>query len=265
MNLGNSPELATSNSRVSTTEQASKQNLKYYDVWKRAVYRMKVHKAIHCINEEILLYGTSNNFLDLDQNFKPNLEEIMRIKVNKLEAFRTLHEDDEMKLPWYIIDPESNFSRFWSLVMSILLFYTAIFMPVRVAFFETVYFDSWTILELCIDALFLIDVGINCFLSFEHKDATLEITWKGIILNYLKSWFLIDIIACIPFSLIEYSQNPDENSHSNKYNQLARLARLPRLYKLLRIFRIAKAINKCRKSKIFEKVQDFLHMNSSKT
>jgi hypothetical protein len=252
--------LTTQNSEINETLRP---HYKYQHYWKRAVFRMKVHNAINWVNDEILQYGTSNAFVDINQNFKHNLDDIVWRKENKQEGFRTIHRDTEAKLPWYVISPDSSFSKYWSLVMSALLVYTAIIMPVRVAFYETVFFDAWTILDLCVDGLFLVDVGVNCFQTYENKEGVMETKLKQILKNYLTGWFCVDIIACFPFSLIEYGQNPNPNNTSGKYNQLVRLARVPRLYKLLRIFRIAKALKHYRNGEVFERIQDFLRMNSS--
>jgi hypothetical protein len=235
---------------------------RYQHIWRQAVYRIKMQKALRWVNDEILKYGTSTPLSDHNHIYKLNLDELMWRKIHKLEDFRSTYEV-HTQMPWYVLNPESCFCRGWSLVMSLLLVYTAILMPVRVAFFETVYFDSWTILELCVDALFLVDVVINCFLSYSHKDGAMETSLKQVFCSYLRSWFILDIVACVPFSLIEYGQNPDDsNNHSHKYSQLVRLGRLPRLYKLLRVFRIVKALKRYSSSKYFEIVQDFLHMNS---
>jgi hypothetical protein len=256
MSLTNQSEEAIPYNQLSTTPYH------YQHVWRRAVYRIKMQKAMHWVSDEILKYGTSTPFIDQNHNYKLNLEELMWKKIHKLEGFRSTANQAGIRMPWYVLNPESSFCRGWNFVMSLLLVYTAILMPVRVAFFETVYFDSWTILELCVDALFLVDVVINCFLSYNGKDGAMETSLKKVFCTYLRSWFIVDIVACVPFSLIEYGQNPDDTSHGHKYNQLVRLARLPRLYKLLRVFRVVKALKRYSNSRYFELVQDFLHMNS---
>jgi hypothetical protein len=67
---------------------------------------------------------------------------------------------------------------------------------------------------------------------------------------------IIDIIACIPFSLIENALSEDANDE-NRYNTAIRLARLPRLYKLLRLSRVVKMFKTYGNSDLMEKIRDF--------
>lgn len=62
---------------------------------------------------------------------------------------------------------------------------------------------------------------------------------KLIAFNYLKGWFIFDIIAILPVS---YFFNDDGG-----VNDLARVARLPRLYKLVKVLRIVKQGDKIKK------------------
>mmetsp|Transcript_13150 Transcript_13150/g.15221 ORF Transcript_13150/g.15221 Transcript_13150/m.15221 type:complete len:104 (+) Transcript_13150:963-1274(+) len=58
-----------------------------------------------------------------------------------------------------------------------------------------------------------------------------------IVLKYLKCWMILDLLACIPFQMIEMFMG---SNMGGDYSKLLRLARLPRLYKLVRIFRVFK-------------------------
>jgi len=54
-------------------------------------------------------------------------------------------------------------------------------------------------MEDVINFIFIVDVAV-CFLSaFYDEDNVLIKDRKTIALVYLKSWFLIDLVACIPF------------------------------------------------------------------
>jgi hypothetical protein len=67
---------------------------------------------------------------------------------------------------------------------------------------------------------------------------------KIIAITYLKGWFTIDLIACIPFNLL---MGP---SHYNLMNSIARVGRLFRVLKLarfLRLFQVFKDRNRLMK------------------
>lgn len=55
---------------------------------------------------------------------------------------------------------------------------------------------------------------------------------KLIALNYIRGFFIIDLVTTFPVYLIEGA-----SSSSNSFNML-RLARLPRVYKLAKVLRI---------------------------
>jgi potassium voltage-gated channel Eag-related subfamily H member 8 len=102
---------------------------------------------------------------------------------------------------------------------------TSIITPYRIAFTEDETL-GWTIFDLFVDSIFLIDLVATFFTAYYNNEDDLITDRKQIALNYFKSWFFIDFIAIFPVSYIVTSSN---------YNSLARLARLPRLYRLLKM------------------------------
>lgn len=81
--------------------------------------------------------------------------------------------------------------------MMILLVHTATVQPFELAFYNSdeINFN----LEVVIEALFLLDI-LHIFMSaYVDRDRKLETRLKVIAINYIKSWFFLDLIACIPF------------------------------------------------------------------
>jgi hypothetical protein len=241
-------------------------NYKYLDVWRRATFRIKVRKVLSWLNDEIIKYGTSSDFVDQTGKFKLNVDEILWKKQNKQENFRLITDTTSEVLPWNLIHPDSKFIKTWSIVLSLILLYTATIMPVRVAFYDVIFFDAWTIVDLMMDSMFAFDILVNCFVAYERRDGTLEKSPTKVFTRYARSWLAFDIVACLPFSFIEFGNDASETSSSSvgRYNNLIRLLRVPRLYKLLRILRIAKAFKNYRDKTFFTQIQDYLSLNSSK-
>ena len=75
-------------------------------------------------------------------------------------------------------------------------------MPYQLAYLDTEDI-SWLIIDLTIDVLFFIDVIINLMSSYTTDEGELEYSHKKVVKQYFKTWFLLDIIACIPTALIE--------------------------------------------------------------
>ena len=95
--------------------------------------------------------------------------------------------------------PESNFKRFWNIIIILLLIYTASFVPVKTAFFDD---DPHGLAEFeqVLDALFMLDLIIQFFSAYQDPSTGfIEVRPKMIAKNYISSWFLIDATACIPF------------------------------------------------------------------
>lgn len=77
--------------------------------------------------------------------------------------------------------------------------YTASFVPVKTAFFDD---DPPGLFEfeLFLDSLFIIDLFVNFLSAYEDPmTGFIEVRAIKIARNYITSWFLLDVTACIPF------------------------------------------------------------------
>ena len=96
-----------------------------------------------------------------------------------------------------LIMPESKFKKIWNIIITILLIYTAIFVPYRTAFVDGTSMEM-IIFDTMLDSLFVADVFINFFSAFERKDKTIEMRHAYIVVEYIKTWFFLDVMSCIP-------------------------------------------------------------------
>jgi len=141
--------------------------------------------------------------------------------------------------------PDSRFKIFWNLVTIVLLIYTAIFVPYSVAFSES---EEKSMAQTVIDILFTIDIFINFLSGYEDiAEGKVVTDLKLIARTYVCSWFIPDVMACIPFGLFTPKGGSAERANSSK---LIRLSRLPRLYRLIRILRMMKMIKILKNSEI---------------
>mmetsp|Transcript_34187 Transcript_34187/g.6166 ORF Transcript_34187/g.6166 Transcript_34187/m.6166 type:complete len:108 (+) Transcript_34187:406-729(+) len=103
----------------------------------------------------------------------------------------------------------SNLSKtIWDFIIVLLLVYTATVMPFKFAFIDD---DSdWLIAEIMIDVLFLTDVVLTFFSAYYDDSGNIITDRKKIAINYFKTWFFIDIVACIPFDLITMNNSEEE-------------------------------------------------------
>lgn len=141
------------------------------ELWKRAYIKAKagarILRFVNDLARRIYLYGVSKK-----------LEEIIK----------------EEKVSPYVILPQSRFRTYWNYVNILLLFYTATYMPYVISFIDNSS-NTQTILNWIIDALFFTDIIVNFFSAIEESDGSLTHRFKDIAIKYLKSWFLLDLIA----------------------------------------------------------------------
>ena len=94
--------------------------------------------------------------------------------------------------------PDSQIISVWNIIMMLLLLYTATYVPYKTAFVE----DSPTYvnnIEFAIDSLFFIDIVMNFISAYETADKNVEFRLFYICFMYLRTWFMFDVVSCIPF------------------------------------------------------------------
>ena len=81
-----------------------------------------------------------------------------------------------------------------------LFIYTTLFLPFKLAFFneEGLFL---IILDFIVNALFFVDILVTCFTVYNQNGEIID-DLLTIILNYLKSWFVIDLISIFPFDYV---------------------------------------------------------------
>lgn len=146
--------------------------------------------------------------------------------------------------PWYVLLPRSQFRLTWDFCMAWLLCFLAFYIPFRVCFYweEAVESKSVFILESTFDAIFALDIIFNFFTAYVDPETSTIVTQPKLIAKkYLKGFFLVDLLATIPFGyILTYSPV----AIVNKFGKLGRLpklikfARATRFLKLLRIYRL---------------------------
>lgn len=239
-------------------------NPKAKALWSRAMFKLKVRRVIRTLKDEILVYGTSTQLTDGNNQYRHNVDQLIELKRTHQDAFRRYDTAGtyEVKQLHGLLHPNSPFKLIWNPILSLTLLYTATIMPYRIGFSDDVYWDVYTVVDLVVDGIFGVDIIVTFLSARVRPDGTLEKNRWVIARKYIKGWFFIDLLAFFPFDLISFSMGEKSENSSNNYNNLARLLRLPRLYKLLRIFRIIKALRAYGNSGLVEKMQDLLQLNS---
>ncbi|XP_033641645.1 potassium voltage-gated channel unc-103-like [Asterias rubens] len=159
------------------------------------------------------------------------------------------------KLHNYTILHYSPFKAVWDWFVLLLVVYTAIFTPYAAAFLlndderraklnkeaetrageglKSSYSEPLVVLDLIVDVMFIVDIFINFRTTFidDVKGEVVSDPPK-IAKHYLKGWFVIDVLAAIPFDLILFVVANDE-----KTTTTMGLLKSARLLRLLRVAR----------------------------
>ena len=93
------------------------------------------------------------------------------------------------------------------------------------------------LIDLICQAIFAFDILFNMITSFEKEDHTIERNLKVVVFDYVKSWFLVDLVAFIPFQYFT-------SENSSAVSRLIKLIKLQRLVRLAKLGPIIKSLNK---------------------
>ena len=115
-----------------------------------------------------------------------------------------------------------------------LLLFVAVILPYRMAFYEDDPSVGWVSVWLIINVFFVVDLIITFFTTYTDSDNQEVTSHKRIAIRYLKGWFIVDIISCLPFDVMISGQS--------SFNILPRILRVSRIYKLIRLLRILKIL-----------------------
>lgn len=115
----------------------------------------------------------------------------------------------------------SPFKAVWDWIVLLLVIYTAIFTPYVAAFLlneERLDNDGpIVIIDLIVDVMFIIDILINFRTTYVNSNDEVVSHPGKIAVHYLRGWFVIDMVAAIPFDLLLVGKNSDEVSASLVY------------------------------------------------
>lgn len=135
----------------------------------------------------------------------------------------------------YLLNPHSDFLKYWDVLAALLLLYTALITPFEVAFLDSSR-DALFYFNRFVDLCFFMDLCFQFFLPYREPDGTWIVEQNKIALNYSTSWFPLDLISTIPFDVLT-DDSVTGGSDALANMQIIRLIRILRLIKLLRVMR----------------------------
>ncbi|XP_056599168.1 potassium voltage-gated channel subfamily H member 2a [Triplophysa dalaica] len=139
----------------------------------------------------------------------------------------------------------SPFKAVWDWVILLLVIYTAIFTPYSAAFLlsdeEEAAMQSCgyscsplNVVDLIVDIMFVVDIVINFRTTYVNSNDEVVSQPGRIAVQYFKGWFLIDMVAAIPFDLLIYRSGEETTT----------LIGLLKTARLLRLVRVARKLDR---------------------
>ncbi|CAD7926528.1 unnamed protein product [Amoebophrya sp. A120] len=205
-------------------------------------------------------FGKSGTFPD---DRVAELEALTTETVNHLwnQPWRKVSGKDSWFWDYFpVFHTENVYRTAWSLFFVLPLMYIATVFPYRLAFVEmrlpTVWpneidangneiltdgsadpvSEAWKIFDYVIDGLFWLDLLLQFTFAYENHKGELVSHPREIFCAYLKTWFAIDFLACLP--PIVWEGLAGEASGTNKLGRISRLYRVSKIFKLTRLVKI---------------------------
>ncbi|KAL9919167.1 potassium voltage-gated channel seizure isoform 1-T4 [Glossina fuscipes fuscipes] len=185
----------------------------------------------------------------LEIKFPDPVETVLSLGANVLPEQKNMSAKTHR---WTILH-YSPFKAVWDWIILILVMYTAIFTPYVAAFLlgeqdyqrrtnKYINSDPIVVVDLIVDVTFIVDILINFRTTFVNGQDEVVSHPGRIAVHYLSGWFLIDLVAAIPFDLLLVGSDTDELGLDNE--ETTTLIGLLKTARLLRLVRVARKIDR---------------------
>ena len=185
--------------------------------FKRSVIGFNKIKEINSNGKTFLMEDNEENESS-DSLFNENeIEKEQEQNINK-EKYRILQrvvklydslDEEDLAYNDYYIDPDNKFIIIFDILLVIFTIYNLIYIP----FFlgkndiycrQGKFFHFTILIDIITDILYIIDIIIPFFLAYYNHDDVLQTELNDIRKHYLQTYFLIDLLAAIPFNTLFY-------------------------------------------------------------
>ncbi|XP_035477169.2 potassium voltage-gated channel subfamily H member 8 isoform X2 [Scophthalmus maximus] len=129
----------------------------------------------------------------------------------------------------FILLHYSTFKAGWDWLILLATFYVAVTVPYNVCFIgdDDEMTRSTTVSDIAVEILFIIDIVFNFRTTYVSKSGQVIFDARQICIHYLTTWFIIDLVAALPFDLLyAFKVSVVSVVHLLKTVRLLRLLRL---------------------------------------
>lgn len=187
---------------------------------------------------------------------------LTQLQAIRREVFMRTASEDEVKLSWGVLHPESSFRLTWDLLLIACVLEQAIVVPYVISFNATMS-QGMATFDSLIMIFFMLDVGnfhtvITFNTAFFAKGTLISARIK-IAKNYFRMWFWLDVLASFPYSWLSGDGISSSRSEGNDLAAASNFLIYVRLLKFLRVLRLLRLI---KLKNLLMKIEDFIASNS---
>ncbi|XP_060794815.1 potassium voltage-gated channel subfamily H member 6 [Neoarius graeffei] len=176
---------------------------------------------------------------ELQQNITEKVTQTLSLGTNVFPEYQPQTPDVHK---WIMLHSSPS-KAVWDWVVLLLVLYTAIFTPYSAAFLLNELAENQqhvcgytcnplNIVDAVVDLLFMVDIVISFRTTYISHNDEVVTQPKRIAIHYIKGWFLIDMVAALPFDLLIFKSGSDETT-----TILIGLLKTARLLRLVRVAR----------------------------
>jgi len=150
---------------------------------------------------------------------------------------------------WYLWNHTSKSRMSWDVVMMFLLLYIFLSLPLTFAWPQS---DELRIVDLCLDWIFLADVMVNFFTTYEGRRRRTVTDIQQIACRYLKTWFMIDILSSLPLEMLTNGLFPRL--------QPLKVLKFGKVAKALKVIKLGKVVKIMSSSGAFQNAEEAIYV-----
>ena len=200
----------------------------YYEVWQRVKHKIivsiRIQKLLNASQKISAMSSISSKVCDEE------LRSYLNSKLIRLGGEVPVVSGHSR----FVIGPGTKLASAWNILISFVLIYAAFVTPYLFSFENVTTADLLFRVDMLIDVLFLIDLVMNFNLGYYNSEGHIITNRAFIAKRYCKGWFLLDCVASIPFSIIEFCSVGNTDVLISKVRTLPKLLRLSRVLKLFK-------------------------------
>jgi len=138
----------------------------------------------------------------------------------------------------YVLPPDHHFLLVWDIFICVLLFFQAWTVPFEVGvsggFVWQTFGVPGVLYHLFLSLVFMLDTALCFFRSSRDHNGRLVWRLRDIRWHYLRGWFIVDLVSCVPVYSIAFFVNPQAGSASFHFLEVLQALRLLRITRITR-------------------------------